>query len=156
MKETTEQLLDDLLEDAVPPEFRAAVLDKTLCSARRRKRARRFNMALSATAVAGIFLLSFWKMREPATLPDQIRQPDPMVVNSQPLQPRQIVTPQLDSVKEFVSSASTFTEVRTSGSSGPYEEINDKQLLALLSDRSAILVHYGPHQAELIILNPGN
>jgi hypothetical protein len=156
MKQTTEQLLDDLLEDAVPPEFRSALLDKTLRSARRRKRARRFNMALGATAVAGIFLLSFWKMREPATLPDQIRQPDPMVVNSRPLQPRQIVITQLDSVKEFVSSASTFTEVRTSGSSGPYEEINDKQLLALLSDRLAVLVHYGPHQAELIILNPGN
>ena len=156
MKQTTEQLLDDLLEDAAPPEFRAALLDKTLRSARRRKRARRLTMTMSAAALAGILMLSFWKMRQPATLPDQMRRPDTMVVNSQPLQPRQIVTPQLDSVKEFVSTASTVTEVRTSESSGPYEEINDKQLLALLSDRLAVLVHYGPHQAELIILEPGN
>jgi hypothetical protein len=156
MKQATEQLLDDLLEDGAPPEFRAALLEKTLRSARRRKQARRFNMAFSAAAVAGLCLLSFWKMREPATVPDQIGQPDTMAVNSQPLQPRQIVTPQLDSVKEFVSTASTVTEVRTSESSGPYEEINDKQLLALLSDRLAVLVHYGPHQAELIILEPGN
>jgi hypothetical protein len=154
MKQTTEQLLDDLLEEAAPPEFRAALMDKTLRSARRRKRTRRFNATLGATAVAGIFLLSFWKMREPATLPAQMRQPDPMVVNSQPVQPRQIVTTQLGSIEEFVSSA--FTEVRTSGSSGLYQEIDDQQLLALLSDRSAVLVHHGPHQAELIILNPGN
>ena len=65
MKQTTEQLLDDLLEDAAPPEFRAALLDKTLRSARRRKQARRFNMAMSAAALAGICLLSFWKMRQP-------------------------------------------------------------------------------------------
>jgi hypothetical protein len=154
MKQTTEQLLDDLLEDAAPPEFRAALLDKTLRSARRRKQARRFNMAMSAAALAGICLLSFWKMREPATLPDQIRQTDAMVLNSRPLQPRQIVTTQLGSIEEFVSSA--FTEVRTSGSSGLYREIDDQQLLALLSDRSAVLVHHGPHQAELIIVNPGN
>jgi hypothetical protein len=154
MKQTSEQLLDDLLEDAAPPEFRAALLDKTLRSARRRKRARRFNMAMSAAALAGICVLSFWKMRETATLPEQIRPPDPMVVNSRPLQTRQIVTTQLDSFKEFVSSALTFTEVRTSGSSGLYQEIDDQQLLALLSDRSAVLVHRGPHQAELFILNP--
>jgi hypothetical protein len=154
MKQTTEQLLDDLLEDAAPPEFRAALLDKTLCSARRRKRARRLNMAMSAASLAGICLLSFWKMREAATLPDQIRQRDPMVLNSRPLQPRQIVTTQLGSVEKFVSS--TFTEFRTLGSSGLYQEIDDQQLLALLSDRSAVLVHHGPHQAELIILNPGN
>jgi hypothetical protein len=154
MKQTTEQLLDDLLEDAAPPEFRAALLDKTLRSARRRKRTRRFNMALGAAALAGICALSFWKMREAAILPDQIRQPDSMVVNSQPLQPRQIVTTQLGSIEEFVSSA--FTEVQTSGSSGLYQEIDDQQLLALLSDRSAVLLHHGPYQAELIILNPGN
>jgi membrane-associated protease RseP (regulator of RpoE activity) len=156
MKRTTERLLDDLLEDAAPPEFRAALLDEALRSARRRKRARRFNMALSATAMAGICLLSFWKMRELSTLPVHMRQSDPMVVNSRPLQPGQIVTTQSGSVGEIVSSASNFTEIRTSGSSGLYQEIDDKQLLALLSDKLAVLVHYGPHQAELILLNPGN
>jgi hypothetical protein len=152
MKRTTEQLLDDLLDDVAPPDFRAALLDKTLHSARQRKRARYFKAALSATTVAGIFLLSFWKMRAP----DQIRQPDTMVVNSQPLLPGQIVATQLSSVEEFVSSASTLAEVRTSGSSGSYQEINDEQLLALLSDKSAVLVHHGPHQTELIILGSGN
>jgi hypothetical protein len=155
MKQTAEQLLDDLLEDAVPPEFRAALLDKALRSARQRKRTRRFNMVLSAMAVTGICLLSFWK-REAATLPAQISRADPMVVNSQPSRPRQILAAPLHRAPEFVSSASTFIEVRTSGASGPYQEINDKQLMALLSDRSAILLHHGPNQAELIILNPEN
>ena len=156
MKQNTEQLLDFLLEDAAPPDFRAALLDKTLRSARRRKQARRFNMALGAAALAGIFLLSFWKMREPAILPEQILQPNPMVVNSQPLQSGQIVTTQLGSIMEFTSSVSTLAEVRTSVSSGLFQEINDQQLLALLSDKSAVLVHHGPHQAELIFLKPGN
>lgn len=150
MKKTTEQLLDDLLEEAAPPEFRAALLDKTLRSARRRRQARRFGMALSVMAMAGIFLLSFWKMRGPAI------GADPMILNSRPLQPGQIVTTQPGSAQEFVSPASTLAEVRTTGSSGPYEEINDEQLLALLEDRPAVLIHHGPHQAELIILPPGN
>jgi len=156
MKLTAEQLLDDLLEDAAPPEFRAALMDKTLRSARRRQRARYFNMALIATVVAGIFLFSFWKMREPAILSDRIRQSDPMVVGSKPLLPGQIVITHLDPVEEFVSSISTVAEVQTSGSSGPYKEINDQQLLALLSDRPAVLVRHGPHQAELIFLDPRN
>jgi hypothetical protein len=156
MKDTSEQLLDDLLEDSAPPKFGAAVLEKTLLGARRRKRKRRFNMALSATVVAGICLFSVWKLRETGTLQNQIQQPNPMIVISRPLKPQQIVVTQFESVETFVSSASTFTEVRTSGSSGIYKEINDQQLMALLSDQSAVLVHYGPHEAKLILLNPEN
>jgi hypothetical protein len=158
MKHNTEQLLDDLLEDAASPEFRAALLDKTLRSSRRRKQARRFNMAMSVTVVAGIFLFSFWRMREPATAmpPAPMRQPDSMFVNSQPLQPLQIVSTQPHSVEQFSSSAGTLAEVRTSRSAGPYLEINDRELFALLPNRPAILVHLGLHQSELMVLNPGN
>ncbi len=114
MKQTTEQLLDDLLDDAAPREFRAALLDETLRTARWRKRARRFNLALGTAVVAGLCLLSIWKMRGPVTLLVQIRQPNPMVVNSQPLLPGQIVTTQSGSVEEFASSTSTLAEVQTS------------------------------------------
>jgi hypothetical protein len=125
MKRTTDKLLDDLLADSVPPDFRAALMDKTLQSARRRKQARRFNMGLGAAVLAGMFLFSFWKRREPAALTAQTRQPDAMIVHSQPLQPAQVVATKFGPVAEFVSSATPCAEVLTSSSSGPYQEIDD-------------------------------
>jgi hypothetical protein len=143
MKKTTERLLDDLLEDATTPEFQAMLLDKTLHSARRRKRARRFNMVAGALAVAGIFLVSFWKIREPAILLTQMRQPEPVVVNSQPLQPAQVVITKSTDIEEFVSAVPTYKEVLTSDLSGPDKKIDDQQSLDLLSESAPVLFHHG-------------
>ena len=154
MKKTTEPLIDDLLEDAIPPEFRAALLDKTLQSARQRKRLRHFNLALGATALVGLFALAFWEMRVPTTVPNQIRQPDSSVANSPPSSPVQIVSTKRDSVENVVSSdpASALTVVQTTESARP-REINDQQLLAFLSGKPIALVRQGAHAAELIFPN---
>ena len=142
MKRNTEKLLDGLLEDTVPPEFHAALMGKTLHSARRRKRVRRFSMTVSAMAVAGIFVFSFWKIREPALPPAQTRQPDLMVVNSHPLQPAQIVTDGEICARNYLQlrPAGKFS---TTGSSGLYMEINDGQLLAVQSVGTPVPVHHG-------------
>ena len=148
MKKTTESLIDDLLEDSASPEFRAALLDKTLQSARQRKRMRRFNLALGITAFVGIFALTFWEMRATTTVPNQIRQPDSRVADSLPSSRVQIVSTKLD-------SASAPTIVQTTESARP-KEINDKQLLALLSDNQVALVCQGADKADLIFLNSEN
>src|ERR1017187_9372496 len=92
MKKTTEPLIDDLLEDTISPEFRAALLDKTLQSARQRKRLRHFNLALGATALVGIFALAFLEMRVPTTVQNQIHQPVLSAANLHKSSPVQIVS----------------------------------------------------------------
>jgi hypothetical protein len=142
MKKTTESLIDDLLEDSASPEFRAALLDKTLQSARQRKRMRRFSLALGTATFAGIFVLTFLGMRGPTTAPNQIHQLDSSVANSQQSSPVQIVSTKLD-------SASALTIVQTTESARP-REINDQQLLVLLSDNQVALVRRGADKADLI------
>jgi hypothetical protein len=148
MKKTTESLIDDLLEDSASPEFRAALLDKTLQSARQRKRTRRFSLALGTAALVGTFALTLLEMRRPTTVPNQIRQPDSRVADSLPSSRVQIVSTKLD-------SASAPTIVQTTESARP-KEINDKQLLALLSDNQVALVCQGADKADLIFLNSEN
>ena len=156
MKRPTKQLLDDLLDDSVSPEFRAALMDKTLQSAQQRKRARRLNLTLSIFALAGIFAFAFQEMRNPKTARSQIHQPISSVAVSPSLNPVQVVSTKLDSFKNVAisdSSDSTLTVVQTSESDRP-REINDQELLALAADKPVALIHQGLHQAELVFLNP--
>src|ERR1017187_8893013 len=130
MKRPTKQLLDDLLEDSASPEFRAELMDKTLHSARQRKCVRHLNLVLGVVALAGIFAFTFQEMREPAVSLTQIRQPIVSAPPAQPSNPVQIVSTKSDS---------TLAIVQTSESDQP-KEINDKELLTLLADKSVALV----------------
>jgi hypothetical protein len=151
MKRTSEHLLDEMLEDSATPEFRAALLDKTLQSARRRKRLRRFNLTLGACTLAGIATLMGLEIRVPTTLPNQIPHTDSSVANSQEFGPVQMVSTKPDSIENIVSSdlASTVRMVQTSASARP-REIDDQQLLASFSGQPVALIHLGAHQAELM------
>ena len=156
MKQTTEQLLDDLLEDAAPPEFHAALLDKTLQSARQRKRVRRLNLMLGTLILAGLFAFAIQETRNPRTLPNQIRQPILSVAALPSSHSLQVIGTKPDSIKSVAVSDSsdlTLTVVQTSESDRP-KEINDKELLALAGDKPVALIHQGLHQSELIFLNP--
>ena len=64
MKPPAKQLLDDLLEDSAPPEFRSGVMEKTLIAARRRRRVRRFNLVLGMIGIVGILVFGSQIMRE--------------------------------------------------------------------------------------------
>ena len=149
MKRPTKQLLDDLLEDSASPEFRAALMDKTIHSARQRKRVRHFNLALGVIALAGIFAFTFREMREPAVSLTQIPRTRQPIVSATPapsLNPVQIVSTKMDS---------TFAVVQTSELDRP-KEINDKELLTLLADKSVALVHYAPNRTELVSFGVNN
>lgn len=155
MRRPTKQLLDDLLDDSASPEFRAVLMDKTLRSARQRKRVRHFNLALGMAALVGISTFTFQEMRGPVALRNPIRQPILSNVAVPSLNPVRVtgtkpILFKSDTVLD--SSDSTLTVVQTSESDRP-REINDRELLALAADRPVALVHQGPHQAELIFLN---
>jgi hypothetical protein len=152
MKRPTEQLLDDVLAEAAPPGFRAALLDRTLRQARRRKQIRRWNLALSAAAGVALLTFAFWNAREPRTASTPARRPDLVIVHSRPLNPAQVVSTRPGAVQMVSSSASTFRLVQTR-MERLYEEIDDQQLLALVSGKPVALIHRGPNQAELIFLN---
>ncbi len=59
-----------------------------------------------------------------------------------------------DSVAVVTSSPTTFVMVETGAIKDPFTEITDEQLLAFAAGRPAALVRQGPHQAELLFLNP--
>ncbi len=135
-----------MLEDSVSPEFRAVLMDKTLRSARQRKRVRRFNLALGAAALMGIFAYSFREMRQPATSLNQIRPSILNTASAPALNLVRIVGTKLDS---------TLAVVQTSESDRP-KEINDKELLTLLANKSVALVRYTPNRTELISFGSDN
>lgn len=156
MKKTTEPLIDDLLADAISPEFRTALLDKTLHSARQRKRARRLNLTLSALALAGLFAFEIQAVRNPGTLPQQIRQPVSSAAALPAPPSLRVVSTKLDSFKSVAvldSSDSTLTVIQTGESARP-REISDRELLALAAGQPVALIHQGLHQSELFF--PGN
>ncbi|HEX3856148.1 MAG TPA: hypothetical protein VHY30_02495 [Verrucomicrobiae bacterium] len=149
MKRLTKQLLDDLLEDSASPEFHAVLMDKTLRSARQRKRVRHFSLALGIIVFAGIFAFAFQEMRQPAislTQILQIRQPVVSATPAPPLNPVQVVSTKRDS---------TLAVVQTSEADRP-KEINDKELLTLLAGKSVALVRYAPNRTELISFGGNN
>jgi hypothetical protein len=154
MKRPTKQLLDDLVEDSASPEFRAALMDKTLRSAWQRKQRRHFKLVLAMTATAGIIAFAFLKTRVPTTAQDHPGQSESRVANSPKPDSVEIVSAKQNPAEDMVSPAScpVLTIVQTTASARP-KEIDDKQLLALLSDRPAALVYHGAHKAELIFFS---
>ncbi len=154
MKRPTKRLLDDLLEESAPPAFRAALMAETLRQARRRKVVRRASFA-GGCVIAGVALVfALWRPRETTVAPREIRRPDLIVVQSQPLNPARIVRTQPGANTTVVSSTAGFTLVETRVSERIYAEIDDQQLLTLLSGKPVALVRQGPNRAELIFLNP--
>lgn len=144
MNKPTKPLIDDLLEEVVPPEFQAALLDKTLQAARQRKRSRHLRQALCVTAFVGICTFALLELRTPKSVSNQNRR-SASPVDLPPPSRVHIVGTEMD-------SASALTIVETTESARP-REINDEQLLAVLSDAPVALARQGAHEAELMLLN---
>lgn len=155
MKRPTKQLLDDLLEDSASPEFRAMLMDKTLRSASQRKQWRHFKLVLGMMAITGVVAFMFLKTRAPTTAQNHQGQSELRVANSQKSDSVEIAGAKQNPAEDLVSPTSSpvLTIVQTTASARP-KEIDDKQLLALLSDRPAALVYHGAHKAELILFSP--
>jgi len=150
----SEQLLDDVLGDAAPADFRATLLDATLRQVRRRKRTRRWHQGLAVAACLTLVSFACWKMFWPASRTIEPRAPALIVVHSRPLDRSMIVETNPRTVNTVVSSSSTFALVETGTAKGLFQEIDDEGLLALLAGKPVALVRRGPHQVELIFLNP--
>ncbi|HEU5125796.1 MAG TPA: hypothetical protein VFW05_17225 [Verrucomicrobiae bacterium] len=156
MKRTTDPLLDDLLDETAPSNFRATVLAETLRHARRRKQARRLNAILAAIAVVGLLTFSMWNppQNKTAVRPDSTSRLK--IVESRPLNPGQVVITKAGSVRTVDSLDTTVAIVETDPSRRNFDEINDQQLLALAAGRPIAFLHPGSDREELILLNPAD
>ena len=155
MRPESEQhsLLDDVLTEAAPADFERALLDGTLRAVRRRRRMRRCSRGLAVAGVFAAIVIALWHSLWPST-PVRLIRPALHIVSSQPLPASMVVSTRPNSVVVTSSSPTTFVVIETGAIKEPFQEINDEQLLALAGGRPVALVRQGPHQAELLFLNP--
>jgi hypothetical protein len=149
------QLLDDVLAEAAPADFRADLLRLTLERVQSRKQQRRRNRGILAAACLLLVLAVAARFLSPPKVPKPGPE-NPLVVHSRPLDARMLAATQPGGPGLVPSSASAIAWVRTSPTRRTVDLIGDEQLFALLGGRPAALVQRGPHTAELVLLNPAD
>ena len=158
-KTDNEQLLNDVLTEAAPANFRDAMLGETLRAVRRRRRwrqTRRATALLTMLALCGVFI--WWENlpQKPVISPPpsaaKVVEKSYTLVETHPLPANDIVTTQPLASDQMVASASAVKIVQTQ--SGNYRVINDDELLALVASHPAVLIRTGPHSEELVFANP--
>ena len=155
-----QELLDDVLAEASPPEFRSALLGETLRQARQRRRwrqARRAGGALLALLlVVAMVRREFSAKQNPAvSLAPTAASPNSYVlIETQPLPAGALVTNRIFSSVPTITSSPQFVTIATT--SGHFRIINDEQLLSLLGPVPVALVRTGPNSEELVFANPAD
>ena len=146
-------LLDDVMSEALPPDFRAAMLGETLRLARRR---RRWQQARPVAGVLGMLFLAAWlawhngpatTSKVPPIVPVPARKAY-QVVETRPLSAAALVATRKFACVTVISSQAALAQTATS--SAAYRLINDAQLLALVGPRQAVLIRTGPNSEELV------
>jgi hypothetical protein len=149
-----EELLNDVVDEAVTPSFRADLFGQMLGEVRR-GRARRRNQRLMAGACALIAIVVA-VMLLPGNKGASLSRVDPLVVHSEPLVPGLIVATQPGNLTTINSSDSSVGLVEAIPAQNLFEFIGDEKLFALLAGRPAALVQHDTSGAELVFLNPAD
>jgi hypothetical protein len=158
MKRTDqERLLNDVLADEAETGPNAASLDQLLQLARRQRRVRLVRRACGVSVIAVVVMSAFLfqsSTQKPQT--ELARKPimpasyetvvsfalkSEQLVGSQPLLPEQMVL-----------ADSAVTVIYTTEAN--FQPVNDEQLLELTKPNIAVLVRRGPHEAELVFVEP--
>ena len=147
-----EHLLDDVMAESAPTEFRAALLGETLRLARRRRivrRVRRTGVALAAVMLAAV---AAWKNFAPPGAAPRPVVAGCEIVLTRPLAAGAIVTTRAFGAERWVASVASVGVIRTARGAAEIHEINDHELLALAAPRLAALVRVGPQAQELLFI----
>jgi hypothetical protein len=158
-KKTDNELLDDVLSEAAPPDFREALLGQTLRAVRRRRhfrRARNAAVFIVLFALAGIFIWQKNPGRRSIVTGPMVQTParSYTLVSTRPLPAGNIVTTRSPASVQLVTSKPAIEIVETT--TGNFHIINDEQLLALVAAHPAVLVRTGPHTEQLVFANPAD
>lgn len=148
----SERLLSDVLSEGTAADFREGLLNHTLRLAHRRRRFRQARRATSALAVVvGLGLLVWYSL---PSIPRATGLPAKpyAIVRTQPL-PREawVETKSLPASSIF-GSLRTENIILTAEAASPVRPLSDDELLAL-APQPAALVRFGPHAAELVLVN---
>lgn len=152
-----ENLLAEVLAEASPADFRAALLAETLRLARRRRQFRQARRVAGVLALAGLLsvLVVQQFIKPPVVSPrlaKKITRQSYQLVHTRSLSATALVSTRSFSPTGFAAPVFKTREVATA--SGGFRLINDDELLALLADKPAILVRTGPNSEELVFANP--
>lgn len=151
-----ERLLDDVLSEAVPADFREALLGETLRLAGRRRRWRQTRRAAALLVALGLLAVLVRQNFPPPPLAPmpvtKAKVKSYELICTQPLSAGAMVVTRPLSAGQLVASGATTEMVQTS--SGNFRVINDDELLALVASRPAALVRLGPHSEQLFFVNP--
>lgn len=152
----SERLLDALLGEVAPEDFRAALLDRTLRHARFRRGIRGSARVFAATAVVGV--LAVW-LRIPSDPPGLVvRSPDSNtpaagVIHTRALEPAFVVATQPSLTRVINTESPAIDIVQTDPNLQLYHEINDDQLLLLFAGGSTALTRSGDGEVQLLFLD---
>ncbi len=149
-------LLDDVLREAAPGDFRQNLLRRTLSEVRSRKHARGRARNLTLMAIALGLGVALWRLAPPPTRPANLHSATPEVIRSHPLRPGMIVETRPGTAGIIESAAGGVAIVETAPRAEVVREIDDAELLALTGDRPAALVRRSSQQVELVFLNPSD
>ncbi len=144
-----ERLLDEVLADGLPADFRETLLGETLRLVRRRRRARQARRAGATLAVLAALVALVWKnvTTRPGT-------DGAAIVRTRPLPAGALVVSRPLPAECLVTSVRTAGLVTTPPGGGPFRVIGDDELLALVAPTPVALVRWTPHEAELVFVNP--
>jgi hypothetical protein len=145
------RLLDEVLEDA--PDFRAAMLDRTLGEVRRKRQRRQWGRGTAAAAlVMGLGILA-WKTHLPLTTA-QKPSPSPVIAQAGSLLPVvPAATPEVATTPAQLVpiSPANVAMVETAESQPDFRVLTDEELLTLAGNGPSIILWQGPHQAQLLV-----
>jgi hypothetical protein len=157
-RKTDNELLDNVLAEAAPADFREALLGTTLRQVRRRRRFRRARNAAGVVAALALLAILFWQKnakQNPIAIAPPAKKAVKQsytLVTTQPLSSDHIVPTRSFGTPQIITSRATVEIVQTTA--GNFHLINDEELLALTAAHPAVLVRTGPHSEELVFANP--
>jgi hypothetical protein len=157
-RKTDNELLDDVLAEAAPANFREALLDQTLRVVRRCRQIRRTRNVCGILVILCLLGIFAWQkaLKKPsvAIVPQgpRLAKKAYTLISTQPLPAGSIITTRLLASGMFETSTAAVEVVETAP--GQFRLINDQQLLALVASHSAALVRTGPNSEQLVFANP--
>lgn len=156
--EDKHELLNDILQDAAPPEFRAASLAETLNQVRLRKKQRHRNRVAVALGCFLVTSIIAWRIASPQKQALIVQAPKSvageLIINSQPLPVEMILKTNPNAVESVSTKPHTIKVVETTPGEKLFTTIGDNELLTLLAGRPALLIRKGPSESELHFVNP--
>ncbi len=130
------------------------LLQTTLRHVRRRRRWKRAGRP--ALVAAGVMLALVWSLQPFSHVEKPVvaaAKPPVTIISTQPLPPGMVVETRMGLTSVVHSTAGNVAIIETRQIPRAWELIDDRQLLALLDGRPAMLVKRGPHEAELIFVS---